>query len=205
MTGRRTAAAAGLSALALLGAAGCGGGSDASSSALGHARAKRGKVPPGTTAANFSLRDAHGRTITLGALRGKVVLLTFLYTHCVDVCPGIAHELNETLRELGHQRRTVRVIAVSVDPAFDTPEAVRRFERTHRLLPEFHYLIGSRAELKPVWQDYNVLVVPRSSDLFGHSTPIYLIDKSGTPRYSYPSHAEPATLAGGARELLGSD
>jgi protein SCO1 len=164
--------------------------------------AKRAAIPAGTAAANFVLGDAHRHHVSLAAQRGKVVLLTFLYTHCVDVCPGIAHELNEVLRQLGPQRSEARVIAVSVDPKFDTPRAVRLFEARYRLLPQFHYLIGSRAELKRVWQDYNVLVVPRSSDLFGHSTPIYLIDPHGAPRFAYPSDAEPETMLRGVRELL---
>lgn len=196
----RTCPGAALAALALLAAAGCGN-SGTRTVALGQSVAKRGAIPPGTVAANFSLHDAHHKRVSLASQRGRVVLLTFLYTHCVDVCPGIAHDLNEVLRRLRRQDRHAAVIAVSVDPKFDTPAAVRRFEAEYRLLPQFHYLIGSHAELKPVWQAYNVLVVPRSSDLFGHSSPIYLLDRRGVPRYAYPSHAEPDTLLSGVHEL----
>ena len=193
-------AAAALVAAALLGAAGCGG--TESHVALGENVAKRAAIPPGTTAQTFTLFDAHHRRVSLAAQRGKVVLLTFLYTHCVDECPGIAHELNEVLRRVGPERRSVRVIAVSVDPVFDTPAAVRRFERAYRLLPEFRYLIGSRRQLLPVWRAYNVLVEARSSDLLNHSAPIYALDRGGVPRYAYPSHSEPGPMLRGVRELL---
>jgi len=179
--------------------AGCGG---APQARLGQQVAKRAAIPAGTRAEDFTLRDAHGRRVSLREQRGRVVLLTFLYTHCVDKCPGIAHDLNEVLRDVGAQRRDARVIAVSVDPKYDTPAAVRHFEATYRLLPQFRYLIGSRAQLKRVWQAYNVLVEPRSSDLFGHSTPIYMLDPNGVPRYSYPSHATPETMVAGVRQLL---
>jgi protein SCO1 len=183
-------------------AVGCGAGRGSSPVKIGQPVSKRAPIPAGTVAANFSLRDARGAHVSLAGERGKVVLLTFLYTHCVDVCPGIAHDLNDVLRRLGRDRRDARVIAVSVDPKFDTPAAVRNFEATYRLLPQFRYLVGSRSELRPVWQAYNVLVVPRSSDLFGHSTPIYLVDGRGVPRYAYPAHAGPDTMLRGVRQLL---
>jgi protein SCO1/2 len=195
-----TQAAAALVAAGVLGAAGCGGAE--SHVTLGEKVAKRATIPPGTTAQAFTLDDARHRRVSLAAQRGKVVLLTFLYTHCVDECPGIAHELNEVLRRLGPERRAVRVIAVSVDPVFDTPTAVKRFERTYRLLPQFRFLIGTRRQLLPVWRAYNVLVEARSTDLLNHSAPIYALDRRGVPRYAYPSHSEPGPMLSGVRELL---
>ena len=200
---RRGGAAVGAAvalAVALI-AAGCGGG-DVRRASLGQPVSKRSQIPPGTVAQDFSLYDAHHHLISLAHETGNVVLLTFLYTHCVDECPGIAHNLNEVLRDLGHARQDVRVIAVSVDPKFDTVAAVRKFERLYRLLPEFHYLIGPRLRLQRVWRAYNVLVEPRSTDLLRHSAPIYLLDRRGIPRYAYPWNSEPPTILSGVRELL---
>jgi cytochrome oxidase Cu insertion factor (SCO1/SenC/PrrC family) len=181
---------------------GCGGSAKVPTDVLQGRPSARADIPTGTVAANFTLEDASRRRISLAAQRGKVVLLSFLYTHCVDVCPGIAHELNDVLRRLGPKRRQVRVIAVSVDPVFDTRAAVRRFSSAYDLLPEFHYLIGSRKELRPVWQAYNVLVEPRSTDLLSHSAPIYLIDRRGVPRYAYPALAQARAMLPGVRELV---
>jgi protein SCO1 len=124
------------------------------------------------------------------------VLLTFLYTRCPDVCPLLASNLNTVLRSLPPQeRRRVRVLAVSVDPAHDTTRAVRAFVRSHALLPQFHYLVGSRSDLLPVWQAYNLLVEVQSVERVSHSAYVLLIDRTGRPRIYYrPSVDAPAVL-----------
>src|SRR5712692_2867790 len=142
-------------------------------------------VPSDTRAQDFALRDQNGRLIRLSEQRGRIVLLAFLYTHCTDVCPLIAKDLDGAVRSLGPRALSVRVLAVSVDPLGDTPTLVRRFMRERRLGPEFHYLIGTRAQLAPVWQAYNVLVEGRPADKVVHSAPVFLIDRSGRPRLFY--------------------
>jgi len=189
--------------------AGCGAGSPAPATAPVVAPTAAGPSGfRGTKAASsgptpdFALRDQAGRVIRLSAQRGKFVLLTFLYTDCPDVCPVIASNLNETLRQLGAKRRSVRVIAVSTDPVHDTPRTVRRYVTTHQLLPEFHYLIGSADELKPIWQAYNVLVEQRSPERVLHTTYVLLIDRSGRPRLYYTPRVQAADLLHDLRRLL---
>jgi protein SCO1/2 len=116
------------------------------------------------------------------------VLITFLYTHCPDVCPLIAANLNAALRSLGSRARDVRVIAVSVDPKGDTPAAVRTYIRRKRLLPQFRYLIGSRAQLRPIWAAYHVLAVAEKADLVDHVAYTVLVDRTGKERVLYDSH-----------------
>lgn len=156
------------------------------------------------TAADFALRDQHGQLVRLSAQRGKLVLVTFLYTHCTDICPVIANQLNQALRELYHQRTSVRILAVSVDPKGDTPRAVRKFVRDHRLLPEFHYLVGRPAQLARVWQAYNVQVLQRNPESVGHSGYIYLLDRRGKPRVFYSATATGQQVAHDLRLLLRS-
>jgi protein SCO1 len=156
------------------------------------------------SAADFALRDQHGRLIRLSAQRGKLVLVTFLYTHCTDICPVIANQLNQALREMYHQRSSVRILAVSVDPVGDTPRAVRAYVREHRLLPEFHYLVGSRGQLTRVWQAYNILVLQRNPESVGHSGYIYLLDRRGKPRVFYSAKATAPQVAHDLRLLLRS-
>jgi protein SCO1/2 len=132
------------------------------------------------------------------------VLVTFLYTHCTDICPVIANQLNQALRELYHQQSSVRILAVSVDPKGDTPSAVRKFVREHRLLPAFHYLIGRPARLSRVWQAFNVQVLQRNPESVGHSGYIYLLDRRGKPRVFYSATATAQQVAHDLRVLLRS-
>jgi protein SCO1/2 len=172
-------------------AAGCSGGGVVQKPAplQRHTQAEGRVVPPGTTAADFTLRDQDDHPLALSDARGKIVLLTFLYTHCVDICPVIAGKLNAVLMQLGRRRAEVRVLAVSVDPNYDTPAAVREFISVHRLLPQFRYLTGSRTQLERVWQAYNVLVVEKNPDLMAHTASVLLIGRDGRPRMVFPADA----------------
>jgi len=187
-TGQLTVVA--LAVTLCLGAAACGGGGSKASGQAQVWRFAGARWPGGTKAADFALRDQEGRIVRLSAQRGRFVIVTFLYTRCPDVCPLIAGQLNEALRELGPRRRGVRVLAVSVDPQGDTPAAVRGFARVHRLLPQFRYLIGTRAQLARVWRAYYVSPQPVGRGASLHSAYELLIDRSGRPRLSYDAHVK---------------
>jgi protein SCO1 len=92
---------------------------------------------------------------------------------------------------LGDERSSVRVLAVSVDPTGDTPERVRSYAAIHRLRPEFHYLIGSRRELEPVWRDYDVqaFAADPENELVEHTAQTLLVDPEGMVQLVYPANA----------------
>jgi protein SCO1 len=132
----------------------------------------------------LSLKDASGRGHTLAALRGRHVLVTFLYTHCPDVCPLIASTMNTVLRTMG-PKADVQVLAVSVDPKGDTAPAVRAYAKRMNLDPRFHYLIGTHAQLRRVWAAWHVLSVNRGANLVDHIAYTALIDAKGRERVLY--------------------
>ena len=190
-------------------ASGCGGHTAAPSTSTAaaphaHAAAPAHGTPVAASVAaqDFALRDYNGKIVRLSGQRGRVVLLTFLYTRCPDVCPLLAANLNAVLRSLSPKERSgVRVIAISVDPAHDTPRAVGAFARSHALLPQFRYVIGSKSELQPVWQGYNLVVQPRNAEETEHSAYVLLIDRTGKPRMTYPSSVVAATMLRDLRRL----
>jgi protein SCO1/2 len=158
---------------------------------------------PVIPAPDLALRDQDGRLVRLSKERGRIVLLTFLYTGCTDVCPLIASNLDAALRALSPaQRERVRVIAVSVDPWGDTPAAVHRFIRERRLVKEFRYLTGTKEQLAPVWQAWNVLVEPKNRERMGHSAFVWLIDARGRTRVSFASTTPPRPVVHDLRALL---
>jgi protein SCO1 len=152
---------------------------------------------------DFTLRDQTGRLIRLSAQRGKVVVLTFLYTHCPDLCPLTAVHIDEAVDRLGARRSGVTVLAVSVDPKGDTPVAVRQFVRSHRLGPEFHYLTATRRILAPLWQKYDVKSVTVGGADPDHTLYVLLLDRTGKTRVLFDATAKPAAMAHDLRLLLG--
>lgn len=139
----------------------------------------------GDRAPDFHLRDRSGQGYSLDQFRGKVIILTFLYTSCPDYCPLTAELLRHADEAAGHPKNVV-YLAVSVDPVGDTPANIATFEQTHHLDDlgdRWHYLVGDRAELLAVWRGYYIGVTagqkPGETD---HTSVVYFIDKSGERR-----------------------
>ena len=189
-------------AAALL-AAGCGASSKAKPGSTAPSAPGLGfRIARPVVAPDFALRDQVGQLIRLSSLRGTTVVIAFLYVHCVDVCPLIAENLNQALRDLTpEERAAVRVLAISVDPKGDTVQAVRSYAAIHQLLPQFHYLIGSRAELEPVWQAYGVAALPGGPGLVDHSAYELLVAADGKGRVRYDSAVRPEPVAADIRAL----
>jgi protein SCO1/2 len=138
-------------------------------------------LPPGTTkekAPRMRLRDARGGVLDTATIRTPY-LVTFLYTKCPDVCPLIGEEIKGALGALGQEAQRLTVVAVSVDPKNDTPAAVRRWLRLHHEPRNFHYLVGTAGDLRPVWKSWHILAQAPGSRQSVHSALIWLIDRSG--------------------------
>ena len=181
-----------LAAATVLVSAGCGGGSPKAVGSEPIPSPYRGMTVVGSSKApDFALRDQAGRLVRMSDQRGRFTLVTFLYTHCPDVCPLIAEHLNTALHSVGD----TRVLAVSVDPKGDTPAAVRRFVAVHRLVPSFRYLSGTAAQLRPVWAAYHVAADPQhGTTAVGHSALVLLVDPQGVERLVYDSYVKPGDI-----------
>jgi protein SCO1/2 len=139
----------------------------------------------GEPAPDFALRDARGGTLDTRELRDRPYAVTFLFTNCPDVCPLIGQELGQALDLLGRRASEIAVVAVSVDPVGDTEESVRAWLRRHHLPRNFHYLIGSRDELQPVWSSYYVGPQQLGVRESLHTASIWLIDRRGRWRTKF--------------------
>jgi protein SCO1/2 len=161
----------------------------------------------GVAAPNFQLTDQFGNTVSLAQFRGHPVVLTFLYTHCPDTCPLIADKLHLALSNLGSDSSKVGVLAVSTDPQGDDVAAAYQFSQVHHLLNQWHFLVGSKAQLQPVWSAYHVFASSPTPTATGatvdHTVAIYLLDKQGHERVFLAEDVDPNALAGDLRVLLG--
>ena len=136
--------------------------------------------PPGARAPEFSLRDQDGKLATMASLRGQPVIFTFVYSTCQDTCPIMVQQIRGALDDLGED---VPVIGVSVDPASDTPRRARRFLLEQRMTGRMRYLLGTRAELAPIWKAFGI--APEERDL-SHSSYVVLVDGRGRQRVGFP-------------------
>jgi protein SCO1/2 len=197
----RAALALAGAALALVAAAGCGSSNQtAAQRAIKHPVKSadwRGAVAsPPQPAAPLRLRDSVGEPVDLSSYRGKAVLITFIYSHCPDVCPLIVGNLHTAQAELGARAANMQILAVSTDPRGDTPKAVNKFLAAHNMTGRMKYLIGSQAELGRVWKQWNIVANPDKSnpDLVEHSALIYGVAANGKVTTLYPSNFRPADI-----------
>jgi protein SCO1/2 len=171
-----------------------------------------GTQPPALAGTDLGSGEAPGFTLTdgrtaaplaLSSLRGKVVVISFLYTRCPDICPLTAEHFRVAQDELGDDAADVVFLAVSTDPANDTPKAVQEFSRDHRLDRSWHYLIGSRAQLASVWSAYGIVATPDpDAPTITHTDAVYLIDRQGRERVLLRTDALGESLLHDLRILL---
>jgi protein SCO1/2 len=179
--------------------AGCGGGSGSSSTSSSSTtkfegiNARPQKPVPATV-----LQDSVGHRIDLSQYRGKAVLVTFIYTHCPDICPLIVGNLHTAQAELGSKASDLQIVAISVDPTGDTRGTVKAFLKQHQMTGRMEYLIGSRPQLEKTWSDWDILAKssPKRGDpdLVEHSALIYGIDASGRITTLYPANFKPQQI-----------
>jgi len=159
----------------------------------------RGEVMPQPIhAKDFTLINQYNENVSLSKYDGKIIVLSFVYTHCPDVCPAIVMELNKAHDELIKRGvdKDVVFIFVSVDPDRDTPEAFREWAKSLHA-EDFIYLTGSNDAVAKVWRDYGIYVeisnessgMPMHQGHEGyivtHTAIVYLIDRNLNIRVTF--------------------
>lgn len=157
-------------------------------------------IPSGAQPApDFSLKDQNGEVVTVSGLKGKVVAITFLDSHCTQLCPIEADQLAQTQRALG-TKSPMTLLVVSVAPATDTPESELAFAATHHWTGEWHWVSGSQGQLAAVWKDYSIAVQNTPADIL-HTSVVYLVDRNGFERAGWAAGLQPDRLAQDVRLL----
>jgi protein SCO1/2 len=137
-------------------------------------------------APDFALTLQDGARIGLADLRGKVVVVTFIYATCADTCPLLTAKLVGIQRQLGTDGVRVRFVAITVDPEKDTPEALRRYAEGHGAkAPGWMFLTGTADEIGDVARRYGIYVRKRPAGDVDHTFLTSVIDGYGVLRVQY--------------------
>jgi protein SCO1/2 len=139
-------------------------------------------VPIGSAVPNFSLIDQHASPLTLAALKGQVVVVTFIYTRCPlpDYCPRMITNL-AAVRERFRARlgKDLALLTVTFDPQYDTPERLAAFAKAQRAdVDGWYFLTGDAAGIKQVCDAFGVEYWP-DSGLITHTLQTAVIDRDG--------------------------
>jgi len=185
----------GLGALLLFAAAAAASARIASATGRDVAAATYTAPPPSTyprldrDAPPLGLVDQHGDTVSLGAFRGRLVLVTFAYAHCASICPTVVHEVLDAQHQLGAARAAV--VVVTLDPWRDTPARLPAVADQWQLGAEAHVLSGDTASVLRALDAWNV---PHERHLdsgeIAHPSIVFLLGRDGRIAYASTAHAD---------------
>jgi protein SCO1 len=138
-------------------------------------------------APDLALVTQSGQPLTLMELRGKVVLLTFTYSTCVEVCPLITAAMVTLQQRLtAAERQQVFFLSVTAQPEVDTPAVLHAY--AHRLgvdLASWAFVTGHPQAVQAAWQAFGLTVKPRTTGGVDHPAWTFLIDREGMVQYRY--------------------
>ncbi|HXH08560.1 MAG TPA: SCO family protein [Alphaproteobacteria bacterium] len=156
-------------------------------SALSHKAEEGERLSEIGPAPAFALTDQDGRRLSLMELRGKVVVVTFIYTSCADACPLLTAKMAGLQNDLGADFASkVFFTSITVDPERDTPEVLAHYAQAHGAnLFGWAFLTGTPDEIRAVARQYGIYSKKHAARDVDHTFLTSLVDQHGTLRVQY--------------------
>jgi protein SCO1/2 len=139
-----------------------------------------------TKAPDFVLLNQEGNRFDSTTLRGKVVVLNFIFTTCTDVCPLFTANLAQLQRTLKNATGEVFFVSITTDPEVDSPKVLKSYAQRYGAdFQNWAFLTGSEAQLQQVWKGFDVRVIKKGRGLVQHTSLTTVIDRQGTRRFNF--------------------
>jgi protein SCO1/2 len=154
---------------------------------------------PGDAVPDFHLLNQSDRTIHLGQFKGKLVLMTFIYTRCplADYCPRMSRNFADIDKALASDPALysqTHLLSISFDPTYDTPKVLRSYggaytgNYTNEKFQHWDFAAPTEKDLSAVTKFFNVGVTPGDNKTLTHSLSTVLIGKDGKILAWYPAN-----------------
>jgi protein SCO1/2 len=152
--------------------------------------------------ADTPLRDQDGRRLRLASdvVGDKLVVASFIFTNCTDVCPLVSHTFAQVQEQLGGlMEQRVRLLSLTVDPARDTPERLKAYAASYQPRPGWLWLTGEPPAVAAALQGFGVHVTRT-----GTHPNVIVIGEARSGRWLRVYDTEsPQKVVAKVRELLG--
>ena len=142
----------------------------------------------------FTLVDQQGQAVSRDTLRGSVWVADFIFTRCAGQCPMMAAQMAQLAAQLP-PRSGVRLVSFTVDPVWDTPDALARYAQAHPSSSAWSFLTGEEATIRRLCREgFHLAFSEQGTDAepLTHSTRLVLVDRQGRIRGSYDATDEAA-------------
>lgn len=147
------------------------------------------------TAPDFTLTDQDGRKFSFRDLRGKVVLMSFIYTNCPTACPLVTAKMAMVHHDF--KGKDLHLVSITIDPGHDTPAVLKEYAKRFKGMDfrSWSFLTGTPEEVEPVLFDYKIEVGRRGKkgsagevvavELVDHGVKTFVIDRAGIKKFEY--------------------
>jgi protein SCO1 len=141
-------------------------------------------------APDFTLTTQDGGTLKRADLKGKVCLVSFVFTTCNGTCPATTHRMGQVqtaLEKAGLAKDDrVRLVSITLDPVRDTPEVLRKYMSLYDAEPaNWTFLTGDRERVNKVIAAWGMWAKPAANGQLDHPSRVFLVDKKGRIREIY--------------------
>jgi protein SCO1/2 len=154
---------------------------------------------PGDAVPDFKLLNQSDKTIGLKSFRGKVVVMTFIYTRCplADYCPRMSRNFAQIDKALADDKALyakTHLISVSFDPTYDTPKVLKSYGEAYtgkyvnETFQHWDFAAPSVSELPKMEQFFDVGVTPGENGTLQHSLSTVVIGRDGKVVAFWPTN-----------------
>jgi protein SCO1/2 len=145
---------------------------------------------PGEAVPDFTLTNEDGKQIRLSDFHGKVLLMTFIYTHCplTDYCPRMSRNfatIDKTLQQFPSMYDKTHLLSVSFDPKRDTPAVLRSYggaytgKYTNETFDHWSFAVPLESDVDPLFKFFDVSSVPAPGGTLTHTLSTVVIGPDG--------------------------
>jgi len=153
---------------------------------------------PGDAVPDFALLNQSGKTIRLGQFKGKVLVMTFVYTRCplADYCPRMSRNFAAIDKDLSGDKKLyaqTHLLSVSFDPTYDTPKVLKSYGEaytgryTQETFAHWDFAAPEAAEMQKMEEFFDLGVTPGDNGTLQHSLSTLVIGKDGRVTAFYPT------------------
>ena len=154
----------------------------------------------------IGLIDQHGATVSLASLKGKPVLIDFIYANCATACPVLTSRFARIASKLGGDLGTkVTMVSVTLDPEHDRPAQLLDYARTHEADRDgWLFLTGKPADVDAVLRIYKLKREREPDGSIAHVATGFLVGPDGKQLRTYNAmEVAPDTVVADIDRALG--
>jgi len=147
----------------------------------------------------INLVDQHGKMVSLAALKGKPVLIDFIYANCASACPVLTSRFAQIAGRLGSDLGTkVTMVSITIDPEHDHPAQLLEYAKTHGADRDGWLLLtATPAIIDTVLRIYRLKREREPDGTIAHVTTSFLVGADGRQMRMYDTmEVAPATVVG---------